>query len=51
MITSQRAMELTESGNGHLVEEELKTVSADYDLSLNSISKDTIIKLLTEVKK
>lgn len=51
MITSQRAMELTESGNGHLVEEELKTVSADYDLSLDSISKDTIIKLLTEVKK
>lgn len=51
MITSERAMELTDSGNGHLVEEELKTVSADYDLSLNSISKDTIIKILTEVKQ
>ena len=31
--------------------EDLVRKSADYDLSLDSISKDTIIKLLTEVKK
>lgn len=47
MITSKRAMELTKNGNSHLIEEELETISADYDLSLDGISKDTLIKLLT----
>lgn len=47
-INKDRAEELRASGNGHLVLENQEEITVDVDLSLNAISKDTIIDLLTE---
>lgn len=49
-ISSQQAKELTDMGLSHLVKEELTEFKPDYDLSLENISKDTLIKLLTPTK-
>lgn len=47
-INKDRAEELRASGNGHLVLENQEEITVDVDLSLNAISKDTIIDLLTK---
>ena len=47
-INQERAEELKKSGNGHLVFENKVLKPVDINLSYQSISKDTIIKILSD---
>lgn len=46
-ITSERAKDLIDHGNGHILKEEKITYKADYNLSPEVLTKETLIKLLT----